>query len=121
MGSVDVGCWRVTLVTLPVHHPCPRMSFLRSPPKRAVHADVDNPHRRVVLLLDMDCFYAQCEVVRLGLDREMPLALVQVRVACMSVCCNSCLQHSKSALFPSIIPSSFNISYQYDSGAPPWR
>ncbi|KAL9180780.1 hypothetical protein ACHAXT_011233 [Thalassiosira profunda] len=53
------------------------MSFLRSPPRKAVYADADNPHRRVVLLLDMDCFYAQCEVVRLGLDREMPLALVQ--------------------------------------------
>ncbi|KAL3816628.1 hypothetical protein ACHAXA_004810 [Cyclostephanos tholiformis] len=43
--------------------------------------DGDNPdrehHGRVILLLDMDCFYAQCEVVRLGLDRSIPLALVQ--------------------------------------------
>ena len=41
--------------------------------------DAENPHGRVVLLLDMDCFYAQCEVVRLGLDRSIPLALMQVR------------------------------------------
>ena len=56
-------------------------SFLRSPTKKN---DVDknasemNPHGRVVLLLDMDCFYAQCETVRLGLDQSIPLALVQV-------------------------------------------
>ncbi|KAL7546504.1 hypothetical protein ACHAWF_010642, partial [Thalassiosira exigua] len=41
----------------------------------------DDPHGRVVLLLDMDCFYAQCEVVRLGLDPSAPLALVQWRSA----------------------------------------
>jgi len=34
--------------------------------------------RRVVLLLDLDCFYAQCETVRLGLDPDIPLALIQV-------------------------------------------
>jgi DNA polymerase eta len=33
---------------------------------------------RVVLLLDLDCFYAQCECVRLGWDAmEIPLALLQ--------------------------------------------
>lgn len=33
---------------------------------------------RVVLLLDLDCFYAQCECVRLGFDaRTTPLALLQ--------------------------------------------
>ena len=52
------------------------MSFL-SPSTKNDCTDV-NPHKRVVLLLDMDCFYAQCETVRLGLDQSMPLALVQV-------------------------------------------
>lgn len=34
---------------------------------------------RVILLLDLDCFYAQCERVRLGLDAETcALALLQV-------------------------------------------
>jgi len=42
---------------------------------------MDNPHRRVVLLLDMDCFYAQCESIRLGLDQKIPLALIQWRSA----------------------------------------
>lgn len=32
---------------------------------------------RIILLLDMDCFYAQCETIRLGLDQAMPLALLQ--------------------------------------------
>ena len=61
-------------------------NFLRSPTKhhgkRGGGDDNDseiNPHKRVVLLLDMDCFYAQCETVRLGLDQSIPLALVQVR------------------------------------------
>jgi hypothetical protein len=36
---------------------------------------------RIILLLDLDCFYAQCERVRLGLDPETcSLALLQVRV-----------------------------------------
>lgn len=43
--------------------------------------EMDNPHRRVVLLLDMDCFYAQCESIRLGLDQKIPLALIQWRSA----------------------------------------
>ena len=34
---------------------------------------------RVVILLDLDCFYAQCEIVRLGIDRSTPVALLQVR------------------------------------------
>lgn len=35
---------------------------------------------RVILLLDLDCFYAQCERVRLGLDAETcSLALLQVK------------------------------------------
>jgi hypothetical protein len=33
---------------------------------------------RVILLLDLDCFYAQCETIRLGLDQKMPMALLQV-------------------------------------------
>ena len=34
---------------------------------------------RVILLLDLDCFYAQCERVRLGLDaNDCALALLQV-------------------------------------------
>lgn len=32
---------------------------------------------RIVLLLDLDCFYAQCETVRLGLDKALPLCLLQ--------------------------------------------
>ena len=40
--------------------------------------DAQQHHHRVILLLDMDCFYAQCETVRLGLDQSIPLALVQV-------------------------------------------
>ena len=32
---------------------------------------------RIVLLLDLDCFYAQCETVRLNLPRDLPLCLLQ--------------------------------------------
>ena len=39
--------------------------------------DISNINSRVVLLLDLDCFYAQCETVRLGLDPSMPLCLLQ--------------------------------------------
>lgn len=39
--------------------------------------DTLNPHKRVILLLDMDCFYAQCEMVRLNIPRHVPLALLQ--------------------------------------------
>ena len=35
------------------------------------------PHHRIVLLFDLDCFYAQCERVRLGLDPDVSLALLQ--------------------------------------------
>jgi nucleotidyltransferase/DNA polymerase involved in DNA repair len=36
--------------------------------------------KRVIILLDLDCFYAQCERVRLGLDeKDCALALLQVR------------------------------------------
>lgn len=35
------------------------------------------PPCRVILLLDLDCFYAQCERVRLGLDLTTSLALLQ--------------------------------------------
>jgi len=35
-----------------------------------------NPNR-VVLLLDLDCFYAQCEIIRLGIDQTLPLTLMQ--------------------------------------------
>lgn len=34
-------------------------------------------HDRIVLLFDLDCFYAQCERVRLGLDKDAKLALLQ--------------------------------------------
>jgi DNA polymerase eta len=34
-------------------------------------------HNRIVLLFDLDCFYAQCERVRLGLDVGVSLALLQ--------------------------------------------
>ncbi|KAK1741494.1 DNA polymerase eta [Skeletonema marinoi] len=33
--------------------------------------------QRIILLLDMDCFYAQCETVRLGLPQSLPLCLLQ--------------------------------------------
>lgn len=39
--------------------------------------DINPHHQRVILLLDMDCFYAQCETVRLGLPQDLPLALMQ--------------------------------------------
>ena len=32
---------------------------------------------RIILLLDLDCFYAQCESVRLGLEKSLPLCLLQ--------------------------------------------
>ena len=55
-----------------------------SPKRRRLHENTkeedydNNPHhRRVILLLDMDCFYAQCETVRLGLPQDLPLALMQ--------------------------------------------
>mmetsp|Transcript_34540 Transcript_34540/g.74903 ORF Transcript_34540/g.74903 Transcript_34540/m.74903 type:complete len:692 (-) Transcript_34540:51-2126(-) len=32
---------------------------------------------RIILLLDLDCFYAQCETIRLGLDHSVPLCLLQ--------------------------------------------
>jgi len=32
---------------------------------------------RVVLLLDLDCFYAQCETVRLNLPQSLPVCLLQ--------------------------------------------
>ncbi|GAX25856.1 DNA polymerase eta [Fistulifera solaris] len=39
-------------------------------------------HQRVILLLDLDCFYAQCECVRLGFDvTTTPLALLQFNSA----------------------------------------
>ena len=40
--------------------------------------DHQKPRRnRIVLLFDLDCFYAQCERVRLGLDLDTNLALLQ--------------------------------------------
>lgn len=36
-----------------------------------------SPHNRIVLLFDLDCFYAQCERVRLGLPEDVSLALLQ--------------------------------------------
>ena len=47
-------------------------------PRAGVDDAENHPHERVILLLDMDCFYAQCETVRLGLDASLPLALMQV-------------------------------------------
>ena len=35
------------------------------------------PHHRICLLFDLDCFYAQCERVRLGLPQDVCLALLQ--------------------------------------------
>lgn len=50
----------------------PKPSVAKCSPKK------QEDHQRVILLLDMDCFYAQCETVRLGLDPDIPLALIQV-------------------------------------------
>jgi len=36
-----------------------------------------HPHHRICLLFDLDCFYAQCERVRLGLPQDVCLALLQ--------------------------------------------
>ena len=36
-----------------------------------------DPNNRIILLFDLDCFYAQCERVRLGLDIDCKLALLQ--------------------------------------------
>ena len=41
------------------------------------HKSNNNLNNRVILLLDLDCFYAQCETIRLGLDRSLPIALLQ--------------------------------------------
>ena len=75
------------------------MSFL-SPTTKNDCTDV-NPHKRVVLLLDMDCFYAQCETVRLGLDQSMPLALVQVSLehTCLISATNMITSHAPSESF----------------------
>ena len=34
---------------------------------------------RVITLIDFDCFYAQCESVRLGLPPEQPLGVQQFK------------------------------------------
>ena len=40
--------------------------------------DHQRPKRqRIILLLDLDCFYAQCEMIRLNIDRNVPLCLLQ--------------------------------------------
>lgn len=44
---------------------------------RPSHPRPPKPHHRIVLLFDLDCFYAQCERVRLGLDLDVCLALLQ--------------------------------------------
>jgi DNA polymerase eta len=54
-------------------------------PPSSSSSSSSNPHsrssrggHRVILLLDLDCFYAQCECIRLGLDATVtPLALMQ--------------------------------------------
>lgn len=47
-------------------------SAARQPPQT-----FNYPHNRCILLFDMDCFYAQCERVRLGLDLDVKLCLFQ--------------------------------------------
>ena len=56
-------------------HQLPKESF--SDVRHSPDMDISNINSRVVLLLDLDCFYAQCETVRLGLDPSMPLCLLQ--------------------------------------------
>eukprot|EP00537_Pseudo-nitzschia_pungens_P014996 CAMPEP_0172399152 /NCGR_PEP_ID=MMETSP1061-20121228/39551_1 /TAXON_ID=37318 /ORGANISM="Pseudo-nitzschia pungens, Strain cf. pungens" /LENGTH=107 /DNA_ID=CAMNT_0013131937 /DNA_START=10 /DNA_END=329 /DNA_ORIENTATION=- len=41
------------------------------------HQHQHQHHNRCVLLFDMDCFYAQCERVRLGLPLDVKLCLFQ--------------------------------------------
>lgn len=36
---------------------------------------------RVILLLDLDCFYAQCEMIRLNINPQQPLCLLQWNAA----------------------------------------
>ncbi|EEC49731.1 predicted protein [Phaeodactylum tricornutum CCAP 1055/1] len=51
---------------------------LEKNPQAHVTPTTNQSKARVVLLLDLDCFYAQCECVRLGWDAmEIPLALLQ--------------------------------------------
>lgn len=38
---------------------------------------MNNYKTRVVLLLDLDCFYAQCEMIRLNINPNQPLCLLQ--------------------------------------------
>eukprot|EP00934_Nitzschia_sp_Nitz4_P005780 Nitzschia sp. Nitz4//scaffold378_size14206//9654//11729//NITZ4_008951-RA/size14206-processed-gene-0.16-mRNA-1//-1//CDS//3329549699//5770//frame0 len=44
---------------------------------KAMAGFLDDHQPRVVLLFDLDCFYAQCERVRLGLPADVSLALLQ--------------------------------------------
>ncbi len=38
----------------------------------------NNHHKnRIILLLDLDCFYAQCEMIRLNIDETQPVCLLQ--------------------------------------------
>ena len=39
--------------------------------------DASQLQRRVVIHLDLDCFYAQVEAKRLGIDPSVPLAVQQ--------------------------------------------
>ena len=45
--------------------------------KALVDSYSSNKNDRIVLLLDLDCFYAQCETVRLNLPQSLPLCLLQ--------------------------------------------
>ena len=45
--------------------------------QRASNNNINHPHSRCILLFDMDCFYAQCERVRLGLPLDVKLCLFQ--------------------------------------------
>lgn len=48
-----------------------------SPLKQQQHRRQGGKNNRIVLLFDLDCFYAQCERVRLGLRTDISLALLQ--------------------------------------------
>lgn len=50
----------------------------RSNKRKSIRDEDQNNRERVVLLLDLDCFYAQVEAIRLGLDcAVLPIALLQ--------------------------------------------
>jgi DNA polymerase eta len=53
---------------------------------------------RVVAHVDLDCFYAQAEMVRLGVSEDQPLAVQQWCVICPAPRCRLGPHHTRGAL-----------------------